>query len=155
MIGNDLVDLQQAVRDSNWMRKGFLNKLFNANEQQYIMLASRPQEMVWLLWSMKEAAYKIDNKQSGIREFAPLKLACKLVRIREGHTEGQVTTSDRVYFTRTTIKASDHIHTIAAALYESLGSITSVLTSTSLADHHKQSSAACRSHHGRYLALIF
>ena len=155
MIGNDLVDLQQAATDSNWMRKGFLHKLFNAQEQQYIMLASRPREMVWLLWSMKEAAYKIDNKRSGIREFAPIKLACKLVTIANSHTEGQVNMDDRMYFTRSTILAADHIHTIAAVNYESLGSIKSVITPSACVNQHQQSSAACQSHHGRYLALIF
>ncbi len=155
MIGNDLVDLRQAARESNWMRKGFLSKLFNAREQQYIILAAKTHEMIWLLWSMKEAAYKIDNKRSGLREFAPLKLACKLTMLGVGSSEGQVTTGDHVYFTRSDIQSDDHVHTLAACSYEALQSITSIVSSPSLADKHQKTSAACRSHHGRYLALIF
>ena len=28
MIGNDVIDLQQSRQESNWQRKGFLEKLF-------------------------------------------------------------------------------------------------------------------------------
>jgi hypothetical protein len=33
MIGNDVVDLALAQKESNWKRKGFLNKLFTSVEQ--------------------------------------------------------------------------------------------------------------------------
>ena len=38
MIGNDIIDLDVAKTESNWKRKGFLDKIFTANEQFQILL---------------------------------------------------------------------------------------------------------------------
>ena len=35
MIGNDIVDLDLARKESNWKRKGFLDKIFSLQEQQF------------------------------------------------------------------------------------------------------------------------
>ena len=56
MIGNDIIDLSLAKIESNWQRKGFLEKQFTAKEQQLILEAPNSFVMVWRLWSMKEAA---------------------------------------------------------------------------------------------------
>ena len=77
MIGNDVIDLSLAKTQSNWQRKGFLEKLFSNDEQQLILEASNSFEMVWRLWSMKEAAYKIYTQHHEIRFFAPKKFECK------------------------------------------------------------------------------
>ena len=39
MIGNDIVDLALAQKESNWKRKGFLNKIFTEKEQLLILNA--------------------------------------------------------------------------------------------------------------------
>ena len=79
MIGNDVIDLSLAKKESNWQRKGFLKKLFSNDEQQLILEALNSFEMVWRLWSMKEAAYKIFTQQHSVRFFAPKKFECKLM----------------------------------------------------------------------------
>ena len=84
MIGNDLVDLKLANIQSNWQRKGFLDKLFTPKEQEYILNADNPFETVWLLWSMKESAYKAYLQIYGCRFFAPKKLACSLLSKNKG-----------------------------------------------------------------------
>ena len=84
MIGNDIIDLSLAKTESNWQRKGFLKKLFSNDEQQLILEASNSFEMVWRLWSMKEAAYKIYTQQHIVRFFAPKKFECKLRSAKEG-----------------------------------------------------------------------
>ena len=33
MIGNDIVDLALAKKESNWKRKGYLDKIFTVSEQ--------------------------------------------------------------------------------------------------------------------------
>ena len=38
MIGNDVVDLQLAKTQSNWQRKGFLEKQFTEFEIYYVFL---------------------------------------------------------------------------------------------------------------------
>ena len=84
MIGNDIIDLSLAKTESNWQRRGFLEKQFSANEQQLILNAQNSFEMVWRLWSMKEAAYKIFTQQHSVRFFAPKKFECKLRSAKEG-----------------------------------------------------------------------
>ena len=79
MIGNDIIDLSLAKTESNWKRRGFLEKQFSANEQHFILNAPNSFEMVWRLWSMKEAAYKIFTQQHSVRFFAPKKFECKLM----------------------------------------------------------------------------
>jgi phosphopantetheinyl transferase (holo-ACP synthase) len=61
VIGNDIVDLALARKESNWKRPG-LNKIFTTKEQLLISSAENPNTMVWNLWSRKRAAYKIYNR---------------------------------------------------------------------------------------------
>ena len=154
MIGNDLVDLNAASRESNWKRKGFQNKLFNEKEQAIIISHINPEEMVWLLWSMKEAAYKIYNKVTGIREYAPLKLSCTLTESYNAEYYGKVQISGKVYFTKSTLIQGDYIHTLAAEQESTLNSIRETIYPISLMPDYKTMAAASVSHHGQYLALI-
>ncbi|MFV8332945.1 4'-phosphopantetheinyl transferase superfamily protein [Flavobacterium sp. GSP14] len=108
MIGNDVVDLAVAKKESNWQRKGFLDKIFTQKEQLLITSAISPEIMVWNLWSRKEAAYKIYNRETGIRGYFPLQIACNY----DDENSGSVAIKGRLYFTKTSI-SSTCIHTIA------------------------------------------
>jgi phosphopantetheinyl transferase (holo-ACP synthase) len=110
MIGNDIVDLALAKKESNWQRNRFLDKIFSKNEQQLILNDTNPEIMVWNLWSRKEAAYKIYNRETGIRGFFPLKLECSF----ENATLGTVSIKEKIYFTQSKIE-NDSIYTIAVA----------------------------------------
>ena len=112
MIGNDIVDLALAQKESNWKRKGFLDKIFTLNEQSQILNAEIPAIMVWNLWSRKEAVYKIYNRQTQIRGYFPLQLECFDLEIRNGFTFGKVIIKDCIYFTKTEI-TRQFINTIA------------------------------------------
>ena len=46
MIGNDVIDLAQSRKESNWQRKGFIEKLFTADEQQLIKNYDEPEVIV-------------------------------------------------------------------------------------------------------------
>lgn len=107
MIGNDIVDLNLAKTQSNWQRKGFLDKIFTEREQQIIKNAKNSFTTVWLLWSMKESAYKIFSRQNNIRFFAPKKFECE---INWGQPTVQI--NNEIYFTTSSISI-DSIHTIA------------------------------------------
>ncbi len=108
MTGNDVVDIATAAAESNWRRKGFLEKIFTAQEQLYIREAWTPAEMVWRLWSMKESAYKIYSRQYGGRVFAPLKLHCTIV----SSSAGKVEIGNMAYYT-TTNSNKKYIYSIA------------------------------------------
>jgi phosphopantetheinyl transferase (holo-ACP synthase) len=112
MIGNDIVDLALAQKESNWKRKGFLDKVFTQNEQLQILNAQKPEIMVWNLWSRKEAAYKIHNRKTLIRGYFPLQLESIDLDIIDEIIFGKVFIKDNVYFTKTEI-TSQYIHTIA------------------------------------------
>lgn len=107
MIGNDIVDLNLAKTESNWKRNGFLEKIFTEKEQEFINYAKSSFEMVWLLWSMKESAYKIFFKQHSLQFFAPKRFECDINTSRN-----TVKIDDMVYDTTSTI-SNNSIHTIA------------------------------------------
>lgn len=104
MIGNDVVDLALARKESNWKRKGFLDKIFTKTEQIQISSSEYPEIMVWSLWSKKEAVYKIYNRKSGIRTFIPMQIEC--------FETGIVCCYGTDYYTKT-IFLGECIHTIA------------------------------------------
>lgn len=78
MIGNDVVDIAQAKKDSNWQRPRFLEKLFTQQEQQFIHNSRDAFLMVWRLWSMKEAAYKLYTQIHPSRFYNPKAFSCDL-----------------------------------------------------------------------------
>lgn len=119
MIGNDIVDLVLAAKESNWRRKGFLQKIFTEKEQILIETAENPDLMVWNLWSRKEAAYKIYNRQTGRREYMPLKLECEY----QSEVLGKVHCKGNIYHTATTV-AKDFVYTIAVAAEEHFNEIS-------------------------------
>lgn len=108
MIGNDIVDLKQAAIESNWQRKGFLNKVFTEKEQNLILNAKNSFEMVWKLWTMKESVYKIHVQQNNHRFFAPKKLECQIFN----KTNGSVVIHNQMYFTESKI-TKNYIYTVA------------------------------------------
>lgn len=112
MIGNDIVDLAQSRLESRWSRKGLIEKLFTPQEQQLIKNYHNPEIMVWLLWSMKEAAYKIYNRQTKIREFIPQKLNCNLISLSAIEAFGEVSCLQNKYYTQSII-STESIHTVA------------------------------------------
>lgn len=108
MIGNDVIDLALAKKESNWRRPGFLSKIFTNSEQFLIENSSDPEILIWNLWSRKEAAYKIYNRETGIRAFIPKELEC----IYTNDHEGIVHCRGNCYNTKT-YKKKDFLHTIA------------------------------------------
>ena len=108
MIGNDIVDLALAKIESNWLRNGFLDKIFTQKEQLLIANDINPEIMIWNLWTRKEAAYKIYNRKTGLRGYIPLKLEC----FYESDTIGTVVCNGFKYYTQTQI-SNESIYTIA------------------------------------------
>ena len=111
MIGNDIIDLKLAAIQSNWQRKGFLNKIFTEEEQYVILNSENSFQTVWLFWSMKESAYKIYVRKHKNRFFAPKKFNCKLISETKGivyiEQQGYTTSStidDNYIFTQATIR---------------------------------------------------
>lgn len=114
MIGNDVVDLQLAKIESNWQRKGWLDIVFTKKEQHYIQIAKDKATLIWILWSCKEAAYKIYNRETKIRAFNPSHLECSSIKIESGFGVGIVQIEQFIYYTKTII-TTDFVHTVAVS----------------------------------------
>ena len=110
-IGNDIVDLNLAKTQSNWQRKGFLEKQFTKEEQQNINDSKNHFLKVWQFWSMKEAAYKCFTQKVAKRFFAPQKFECVL----SSSETGVVIFDDQKFYT-TTFFNEFYVHTIAVNL---------------------------------------
>ncbi|MEJ5963180.1 4'-phosphopantetheinyl transferase superfamily protein [Pedobacter immunditicola] len=162
LIGNDIVDLLVAAQESNWKRKGFLKKIFTAEEQLLIMSSQQPEATLWLLWSMKEAAYKIYSREKGIRCFAPTSLCCQLAPLLSNNDEGErtytgkVLIGDDIYLTQSTGNVQ-LIHTICATNETDITQIKINIFTTGhpLFNNYKHTKPGCVSHHGSYLALVY
>ena len=152
MIGIDLVDLKQAKKDCNWQRKGYLNKIFTSDEQELIYNYEDPNLMVWLLWSMKEAAYKVWSTTTGQRIYAPTSLLCGGM-VHSHIISAVVTDSDDQYFTQSNL-TEDYIYTIATREPSQLTNV-SVKLSNSAKEYRHPAPIQSRSHHGRYLATAW
>lgn len=152
MIGNDVVDIELAKAESNWRRKGYLDKLFTVQEQTCIYNSPNPDVAVWMLWSMKEAAYKIYNRQTGERGFFPLRLVCSLKGMI-----GTVTCNDNLYYTKTVIK-DNLIHTVAVTDTAHFDSVTTlsnaVITKDKAGLPYVANKPVSVSHHGRGYKVV-
>ena len=153
MLGNDIVDFKLAKTQSNWQRSGFLNKIYTEQEQFYIRSAENPDKMVWLFWSMKEAAYKIHNRITDVRNFAPTSLECNIRQ--EDLKNGMVCVDAETYYTESEIN-DDYVHTIATCFENQFLDVkTKIYKAPDLFTDYRNTNPACVSHHGRYLALVY
>lgn len=113
MIGNDIVDLQLAKTQSNWKRRGYLQKIFTNEEREQIMESENKDIMVWLFWSMKEAAYKGWQRKNNLPpKFNPSSLKCSLHSINSEKAIGKVIIEEEPYFTESSFD-SNFIHSRA------------------------------------------
>lgn len=152
MLGNDIVDLKLASVQSNWRRKGFLNKIFTKTEQDYIFTSLEPDLLVWQLWTLKEAAYKIYSRQTNTRTFEPTGIVCELGE--ESKPIQRVFIKKECYFTKTQI-TRNYIYSIAAVTLKDLEQSKSAIYRGNAKNfnYHALASKSI-SHHGDYLALV-
>lgn len=114
MIGNDVVDLAAAAGESDWRRKGYLKKVFTYRERQAIFHTENQHQMVWLLWSMKEAAYKARQRIFSLPRLLNWQsMECSVDHLSAKKVAGSVETSHTRFFTTTDL-SRDVIHTTAS-----------------------------------------
>ncbi len=130
MVGNDIVDLNEAQKTSNWERPRFLEKLFSELEQHYIKISDNPFVMVWRLWSMKEASYKLYTQLNPSRFYNPKGFQCSI----EDH-KGVVTFDRFKSYVETKI-TSNYIISEARSKPQQL---TSTIVELNRTDHKAQS----------------
>ncbi|MBI2270771.1 MAG: 4-phosphopantetheinyl transferase family protein, partial [Bacteroidetes bacterium] len=160
-IGNDIVSIKHAVENKHFLTQRYLNKLFTPKEQRYICSSNMLAYAAWLIWTAKESAYKIYNKQSGKRMYYPKKfevtvsdnqLVPYIRSLKTNNTkEMQALTSSGVLLSgrvRTPLKnvfvsffpTHDFIHTLAAENNAHLKNIRWGIASISSIKYKSQSS---------------
>ena len=112
MLGNDIIDLQAARSESNWRRKGYFQKVFSPVEQEWINTSPDPDQLVWILWSIKEAVYKAHFRITQLWEFAPAKVKITKIKLKEREALGEVAYHDKIFFSNTFI-SDTFVHSIA------------------------------------------
>ena len=125
MIGNDIIDLEAAKKESNWRRNGYLEKIFTPKEQELILTSLTPDVMVWVLWSMKEAVYKAEFRRTLKYEYAPLKVRCLRMEESDSSLRAILIYNEIEYFANTKI-FSDSLHTIACRWKDDFSSLKSI-----------------------------
>lgn len=159
MIGNDIIDLELAITESNWKRKGFLDKIFTKSEQLLIQLSENPEQMVWILWSCKESAYKIYNRKTLVRAFIPLQLECDL-EFSKGKIVGKVKCYDYSFFVKTEV-TQNYIYTIAVTNQDSFQNIKEcdkdlmIIKKNGIPYLDKSKNVVSITHHGKFDRRIF
>ncbi|WP_026977913.1 4'-phosphopantetheinyl transferase family protein [Flavobacterium tegetincola] len=126
MIGNDIVDLLCARKESNWKRKGYLNKIYSSSEQRLIHSTPNAEIMVWILWVMKEASYKANHRITGLREYAPINIKCSIKYVEHNVYFGTAVYNGLEYNTKT-IVYPDYIHSIALHNSSGFSKVTEIL----------------------------
>lgn len=163
MIGNDVIDLKLAQKESNWKRRGFLDKIFTANEQLFILSSQNPEIMVWNLWSRKEAVYKIHNRETQVMAYIPHRLECSDLDEKNGFFYGKVICYGKIYFTKTKI-TSEYIETIAVlkiADFDKVNYLKSkrnVIKINDIPNYYNSETKSLqpmsKSHHGRFEKMV-
>lgn len=111
MIGNDVIDLVLVKKESNWKRKGFQTKLFTSFEQELIAKATNQEEMVWILWSIKESVYKAYQRIKFNEGFYPTKIEILEINAKN---DSVIQLFGTLFYGKTTSN-SDFIKTIVVA----------------------------------------
>jgi phosphopantetheine--protein transferase-like protein len=156
MIGNDVVDLVVARKESNWKRKGFLNKLFTTFEQDLIQKASNQDEMVWMLWSIKESVYKAYQRINYNEGFYPIKI--EIIEINSKN-EAIIQLFGTLFYGKTSID-KDFIKTIVVLDKSDFKRIQNLKTSdyskneNGLPFEFRSNKPISVSHHGRIREII-
>lgn len=158
MIGNDVVDLALAKTESNWKRMDYLDKIYTKLEQEFILKSSNPNQMLWSLWSRKEAVYKIIIQKGGKRGYYPIKIECK----NSDFENGIVVFEKQQFYTKTII-SNDFIHSLAVENGEFFNIITEILNLENLIkingipfyESDGKRFAASKSHHGRFEKSVY
>ena len=111
MVGNDIVDLHLADRNA-WKQERFLNKVLNPSEQEFLLESEDPGLLLWVFWSMKESAYKLEFRKSFRRALNPTHYRCSLESSSAKRIKGIVEVNESVYRLESVVTC-DYVHTLA------------------------------------------
>lgn len=65
LLGNDIVDLNEAGVTGKSHRARFIERVFSREEKSAISVSENPDLTLWMFWAAKETAFKIISKITG------------------------------------------------------------------------------------------
>lgn len=92
MLGNDIIDLPEVLASGQARRPKFQNRICWASEVEPLQAWFSDEHCTWLLWAIKESAYKYYIQSGGQPLFAPKKFRFKALKIEAGLVEGHTET---------------------------------------------------------------
>ena len=158
MIGNDIVDLALAKKESNWKRKGYLDKIFTASEQLLIQKSTNQELAIWNLWSRKEAVYKIILQKGGKRGYYPIKIECLDLNLENGMVQFE----NQIFYTKT-IATEEWIYSLAVEYEKDFRNIKTLVNSHLLfkvdgipfISINNDVKNASKTHHGKFEKIVY
>jgi len=78
MIGNDVVDLRDPDADPWRLHARFDSRVYHPSERALIATSPQPGRTRWILWALKEAAYKAARKEEPTTVFSPVRFVVSL-----------------------------------------------------------------------------
>ena len=158
MIGNDIVDLALAKKESNWKRKGYLDKIFTISEQFLIQKTKNQNLAVWKLWTRKEAAYKIILQKGGKRGYYPIKIECLDLNLENGMVQFE----NQIFYTKT-IATEEWIYSLAVEYEKDFRNIKTLDSSYLLfkvdgipfISINNEVKNASKTHHGKFEKIVY
>lgn len=92
MLGNDIVDLQVVLTSGQAQRPGFQDRISSSSELPPLRSYFDEEHCTWLLWAIKESAYKYYIQAEGQPIFAPKKFRFIAQKLQEDTVEGYTET---------------------------------------------------------------
>ncbi len=73
-VGNDIIDLNRHSVQHRHTDERFIQKILHAAEIELLKQSSNPSYFLWMLWTLKEAAYKYCKQVDSSFVFSPKKI---------------------------------------------------------------------------------
>jgi phosphopantetheinyl transferase (holo-ACP synthase) len=158
VIGNDIVDLALARKESNWNRKGYLDKIATASEQLLIQKSTNQEYAFWNIWSRKEAVYKIILQKGGKRGYYPIKIECLDLNLENGLVQFE----NQIFYTKTSI-INESVYSIAVKNSTDFNKIRTIENDNSLfkvdgipfISLNNEVKNVSKTHHGKFERIVY
>lgn len=83
MLGNDIIDLEEVLRSGQARRAGFQERICTLSELSPLQKDFTEELGIWILWALKESAYKCYIQAGGLPIFAPKKFVATVESINK------------------------------------------------------------------------
>ena len=127
LIGNDIISLKSPENQNSHNNERYLRKVFSEREIQYMHSEVIP-NLSYMLWTCKEAAYKISLKQGIMNGFSPRLFQVELVQEHACGLKLITRYLNKQYYTNTYI-CPDFVQSIASDRKDALDRVRSHMIS--------------------------